>query len=366
MSNNENNDSGKKVKRALKLLKIPKHFKNKNTENQNIVINLNKIVQNRDLTKIKIGFNNILRKDLKPLATDFSLEKNLENPLQNKIFSNRHFDFLRIKYKNITNNLNESSNKNVFSIEENPPQLSLYNTFKIKPLNYEQMKLKSKKILFNKTNLTRNGNEKINDTNKKIINEYLMSNNSKTKTPFKLSDTFFKNFYNQKEMLINRERHFSIEKDEKNKTNGYKKFLERTKMSDLPIVLSNTKEEKNNSKFDFIQTEKEKYEKLSETFLKMKLLLSLDCEPGKERNYIKNFFKRFGYNDNEITEEKIINFLKFLNTEPFPLDPNLPLKDNILLAMNYQGNDNSDNDIDNNEENNEYEEEEEDYIENKD
>ena len=131
MSNNENNDSGKKVKRALKLLKIPKHFKNINTENQNIVINLNKIIPNRDLTKIKIGFNNILRKDLKPLATDFSLEKNSENPLQNKIFSNRHFDFLRIKYKNITNNLNESSNKNVFSTEENP-QLSLYNTFKIR------------------------------------------------------------------------------------------------------------------------------------------------------------------------------------------------------------------------------------------
>ena len=227
MSNNENNDSGKKVKRALKLLKIPKHFKNINTENQNIVINLNKIIPNRDLTKIKIGFNNILRKDLKPLTNDFSIEKNSESPFQN-ILSNRHFDFLRIKYNNITKNLNGSSNKNILSTEENP-KLNFFNTLKIKPLNYEQLKLKSKKILFNNTYLTRNENENINNSNKRIIDSYLVSNNSKTKTPFKLSDTFFQNFYNQQQNIINKERHFSVEKDEKNK-NGYKNFLERTKI----------------------------------------------------------------------------------------------------------------------------------------
>ena len=353
MSNNENKETRTKLKRALKLSKNPKHYQNLYTDNQFLVKNLNKIHQNREINTLKIGFNNILRKDLKPLTTDFSVEKNSESPFQN-ILSNRHFDFLRIKYNNITKNLNGSSNKNILSTEENP-KLNFFNTLKIKPLNYEQLKLKSKKILFNNTYLTRNENENRNISNKRIIDSYLVSNNSKTKTPFKLSDTFFQNFYNQQQNIINKERHFSVEKDEKNK-NGYKNFLERTKISDLPIVLSNPKEEKNKHQINFIQTEKEKYEKISETFLKMKCLLSLDCEPGEEKKYIKNFFTRFGYNNNEITEEKTTNFLKFLNTEPFPVDPNLPLKDNILLAMNYQGND-SYNDI-------EYEEEEKE-IENK-
>ena len=353
MSINENKGTRTKLKRALKLSKNPKQYQNLNTENQYLFKNLNKIHQNRETNTLKIGFNNILRKDLKPLTKDFSLEKNSESPFQN-ILSNRHFDFLRIKYNNITKNLNGSSNKNILSTEENP-KLNFFNTLKIKPLNYEQLKLKSKKILFNNTYLTRNENENRNNSNKRIIDSYLISNNSKTKTPFKLSDNFFQNFYNQQQNIINKETHFSVEKDEKNK-NGYKNFLERTKISDLPIVFSNPKEEKNKHQINFIQTEKEKYEKISETFLKMKCLLSLDCEPGEEKKYIKNFFTRFGYNNNEITEEKTTNFLKFLNTEPFPIDPNLPLKDNILLAMNYQGND-SYNDI-------EYEEEEKE-IENK-
>ena len=81
-------------------------------------------------------------------------------------------------------------------------------------------------------------------------------------------------------------------------------------------------------------SEKQKYDKLSETFLKIKCLLSLDCKAGNEREYIKNFFIRFGYNDKEITEDRITNFLNFLNIEPFQLNPSKSLNENILFAMN--------------------------------
>ena len=327
--------------KKTKIIKIPLHYQNSNNENPNLHMSLNKYFQNNQISKLKIGFNHNLKKEIKTLKTSSCLEKTTETPFQNKINTNRHFDFLRNKFQSINNKMNNYiENKNdIISNDENN-RVTLNKTFKINP------NLKNKKTLFVNSKQTRNEkNENINkieenNTEKKII----FNNIFKKKYPFKLSDTFFEKFYNEKENLFNKQRNYSVENNEKNKSNGFYNFLSRAKLSNLPILVTNNSNLNNDKKTILNLTEKEKYEKLTETFLKLKCLLSLDCEPGKEREYIKNFFKRFGYNI--ITENNITNFLNFINIEPFPLDPNKSLKDNILLAMNYEGNEN-DYDIDN-------------------
>ena len=112
-------------------------------------------------------------------------------------------------------------------------------------------------------------------------------------------------------------------KNEKRK----KKIFKSSPKIDEPTKYDKEKGIVRNIYGDIIQTEKEKYEKLSETFIKIKCLLNLDCEPGNEREYIKNFFIKFGYNNNDITEDKISNFLNFINEEPFPIDPKKTLKE---------------------------------------
>ncbi len=342
---NDGNDEVEKIKTA-KIIKIPLHYQKVNNDNQNLHISLNKYFQSEQMSKLKIGFNNNLRKELKTFKTS-CLEKSSENPLEDKITKNRHFDFLRNKFKNFNNIMNkDTENKNDIIENDENHRITLNKTFKI------NLNLKNKKIIFaNSTNSKRIRNEKTeninkiegNNTEKKVI-----SNNNifKKKLPFKLTDTFFEKFYKQKDNIFNKQRNYSVENDDKNKSNGFYNFLSRAKLSNLPIVVTNNSNVKNdkNTNSNSNLSEKEKYEKLTETFLKMKCLLSLDCESGKEREYIKNFFKRFGYNIT--SENNITNFLNFLNIEPFPLDPTKSLKENILLAMNYQENE-SDYDIEN-------------------
>ena len=345
MSNNGNDEGESKIKKT-KIIKIPLHFQNINNDNQNLHISFNKYLQSDQKSKLKIGFNHNLRKELKSFKTSSCLEKNLENPFQDKITINRHFDFLRNKYQNINNIMNndtEIKNDNISNDENH--RITLNKPFKI------NLNLKNKNNILSNSKQTRNEkNENINKIEGNNTDKVIMSNNIyKKKLHFKLTDTFFEKFYNQKDKIYNKQRNYSVENNEKNKSNGFYNFLSRAKLSNLPIVITNNSNlninKNTNTNSNSHLSEKEKYEKLTETFLKIKCLLSLDCEPGKEREYIKNFFKKFGYNI--ASEKNITNFLNFLNIEPFPLDPNKSLKDNILLAMNYQENE-SEYDIDNN------------------
>ena len=346
MSNNLKDENELNMKKTLKLVKIPLNFKRMKTKNQ---INSN----NHESKNKKLGFNNIMRNEIHILKTESSsLENTSESFIKNKIFSNRDFDFLKEKFKNSINTFNIpfKRNNNLLT-PEGKKTININNTFRIQPLHLNS------KLLFNNTKIINNNiNEKDNDykLNEKSISNYFIKNPFKENSPLKLNETFKNRFFNKNEPKINE--HNKTYSTEKNNQNGYKEFLTRTTISNLPIVItktSNLKEEK--SKKDIIQTEKEKYQKLSETFIKIKCLLNLDCEPGNEREYIKNFFKKFGYNNNDITEEKISNFLNFINEEPFPIDPKKTLKENILLAMNYNKNE-SESDNENYEE--EYEEEE--------
>ena len=326
MSNNLKDENEFNMKKTLKLVKIPLNFKRMKTEND---INSN----NNETKNKKLGFNTIMRNEIQIVKTESSsLENTSESFITNKNFTNRDFDFLKEKYNNTLNTFNIpfKRNNNLFTTE-GKKTININNTFRIQPLHLNT------KFLFNNTKIINNNiNDKDNDykLNQKSISNYFIKNPFTEKSPLKLNETFKNRFFNKNEPIINT--HKKTYSTEKKNQNGYKEFLTKTTISNLPVVIpktSNLKEEK--SKKDIIQTEKEKYQKISETFIKIKCLLNLDCEPGNEREYIKNFFKKFGYNNNDITEDKISNFLNFINEEPFPIDPKKTLKENILLAMKY-------------------------------
>ena len=333
MSNNLKDESELDMKKTLKLVKIPLNFKKMKIDNE---INSN---NNTESKNKKLRFNNIMKNEIKILKTESSsLEKTSESFITNKNLSNRDFDFLKEKFKNSINTFNIPFKRNVnLFTTEGKKTININNTFRIQPLNLNS------KILFNNTkiinnNINDNNNDKLNE---KSISNYFIKNPFKENSPLKLNETFKNKFFNKNESILNK--HKKTYSTEKKNLNGYKDFLTRTTISNLPIVITkNTELKEEKSKKDINQTEKEKYEKLSETFIKIKCLLNLDCEPGNEREYIKNFFIKFGYNNNDITEDKISNFLNFINEEPFPIDPKKTLKENIILAMNYNKNE-SDN-----------------------
>ena len=333
MSNNLKDESELDMKKTLKLVKIPLNFKKMKIDNE---INSNNNIESKNK---KLRFNNIMKNEIKILKTESSsLEKTSESFITNKNLSNRDFDFLKEKFKNSINTFNIPFKRNVnLFTTEGKKTININNTFRIQPLNLNS------KILFNNTkiinnNINDNNNDKLNE---KSISNYFIKNPFKENSPLKLNETFKNKFFNKNESILNK--HKKTYSTEKKNRNGYKDFLTRTTISNLPIVITkNTELKEEKSKKDINQTEKEKYEKLSETFIKIKCLLNLDCEPGNEREYIKNFFIKFGYNNNDITEDKISNFLNFINEEPFPIDPKKTLKENIILAMNYNKNE-SDN-----------------------
>ena len=333
MSNNLKDESELDMKKTLKLVKIPLNFKKMKIDNE---INSN---NNTESKNKKLRFNNIMKNEIKILKTESSsLEKTSESFITNKNLSNRDFDFLKEKFKNSINTFNIPFKRNVnLFTTEGKKTININNTFRIQQLNLNS------KILFNNTkiinnNINDNNNDKLNE---KSISNYFIKNPFKENSPLKLNETFKNKFFNKNESILNK--HKKTYSTEKKNRNGYKDFLTRTTISNLPIVITkNTELKEEKSKKDINQTEKEKYEKLSETFIKIKCLLNLDCEPGNEREYIKNFFIKFGYNNNDITEDKISNFLNFINEEPFPIDPKKTLKENIILAMNYNKNE-SDN-----------------------
>ena len=88
-----------------------------------------------------------------------------------------------------------------------------------------------------------------------------------------------------------------------------------------------------------------RYEKIMESFIKLKTLIENDKINGKENeyDYIKEFLISKQINKKYINLQNIINFSNFLKTETMPIDLNKSLKDNILLALNYNPYNNNNN-----------------------
>ena len=307
------------------------HFKKfkiiQSKSNQSIIKERN----SREESKIKIGFNHLLKPN-KNLTIEALNDK--PSKIKTNIIFIRQFNSLRNNnrfYLEKVNNLNIPNKKefnNILTDPQNNPTISLFNS------NFKPIEFSNKNLLRNKGIFLENKILKINNKHKDFDNS---SNNKikkvfNEKIPIKINNNKYKNIKIPKEKLTSTQSNFYYNKPQI--LSGYKEFLTKYKVSNLPTLVNSISNTNVNQTENNLDDEKIKYNKISETFLKIKCLLSLDCEPGNERKYIKNFFLRFGYNNNEISEDKITNFLNFLNIEPFQINPSKSLKENIILAMN--------------------------------
>ena len=307
------------------------HFKKfkiiQSKSNQSIIKERN----SREESKIKIGFNHLLKPN-KNLTIEALNDK--PSKIKTNIIFIRQFNSLRNNnrfYLEKVNNINIPNKKefnNILTDPQNNPTISLFNS------NFKPIEFSNKNLLRNKGIFLENKILKINNKHKDFDNS---SNNKikkvfNEKIPIKINNNKYKNIKIPKEKLTSTQSNFYYNKPQI--LSGYKEFLTKYKVSNLPTLVNSISNTNVNQTENNLDDEKIKYNKISETFLKIKCLLSLDCEPGNERKYIKNFFLRFGYNNNEISEDKITNFLNFLNIEPFQINPSKSLKENIILAMN--------------------------------
>ena len=89
-------------------------------------------------------------------------------------------------------------------------------------------------------------------------------------------------------------------------------------------------------------SERVRYENIMETFTKLKSLIENDKNLGKlnEKQYIIDFISNKNIEKDNITEKNLENFQNFLECERIPIDINKTLKENIIMALNYQNEEN--------------------------
>ena len=86
-------------------------------------------------------------------------------------------------------------------------------------------------------------------------------------------------------------------------------------------------------------SQRARYENIMEAFIKLKSMIENDKNQGKfnERQYIIEFVSNKNIDKENLTEENLGNFSNFLNRKVLPIDTNKTLKENILIALNYNG-----------------------------
>lgn len=86
-------------------------------------------------------------------------------------------------------------------------------------------------------------------------------------------------------------------------------------------------------------SQRARYENIMEAFIKLKSMIENDKNQGKfnERQYIIEFVSNKNIDKENLTEENLGNFSNFLNRKILPIDTNKSLKENILIALNYNG-----------------------------
>ena len=84
-------------------------------------------------------------------------------------------------------------------------------------------------------------------------------------------------------------------------------------------------------------SQRNRFENIMETFIRLKSLIENDKKLGKdnETDYIIEFILNKNIDKKYINHEYINNFLDFLKCKKLPIDTNKSLKENIILALNF-------------------------------
>ena len=180
--------------------------------------------------------------------------------------------------------------------------------------------------------------QQLEEENKAKYDTPSVNNKMQKRKPYVAGDSLYKELTLKKNELLSQ---FSnrntkdIIYQNKNKVNkealnGYEGKLIKSKMDNIPITFPTTYIY--NKQYRSI-SERERYEKMTDTFLKLKHLSFIDQNNRFQNQYIKDFTKRYGFN--ALSDEQIFNFSRFLLNEPFPIDVNKSMKENVNLALSF-------------------------------
>ena len=266
-------------------------------------------------------------------------------------FSNR--SLLDFNYRNIDinkNNLSYNEYNSQTSLIRNPEKLTTQNSYidnsyqKFKrhpPSDTFYKELMSKKNetyeqYFKSPNKEKEKEKEIN------IEEYADSNLINVDVNDKEMQGFLQPYYKNKTIKkkpeVKRLYYKQMLKSNKNELNGYSVLLSKKK-NNMGQPLYFPKIFSSNINFDNY-SQKERFEKISESFAGLKNLIENFKKKGEldELDFIYDYALSKNIDKNILTIKNLNNFYNFLHEKQMPLDSKKSLKENIILALNYDAN----------------------------
>ena len=268
-------------------------------------------------------------------------------------FSNR--SLLDFNYRNVDinkNNLSYNEYSSQTSLIKNPEKLTTQNSYidnsyqKFKrhpPSDTFYKELMSKKNETYEQYFKSPNKEKEKEKEKEInIEEYADSNLINVDVNDKEMQGFLQPYYKNKTIKkkpeVKRLYYKQMLKSNKNELNGYSVLLSKKK-NNMGQPLYFPKIFSSNINFDNY-SQKERFEKISESFAGLKNLIENFKKKGEldELDFIYDYALSKNIDKNILTIKNLNNFYNFLHEKQMPLDSKKSLKENIILALNYDTN----------------------------
>ena len=268
-------------------------------------------------------------------------------------FSNR--SLLDFNYRNVDinkNNLSYNEYSSQTSLIRNPEKLTTQNSYidnsyqKFKrhpPSDTFYKELMSKKNETYEQYFKSPNKEKEKEKEKEInIEEYADSNLINVDVNDKEMQGFLQPYYKNKTIKkkpeVKRLYYKQMLKSNKNELNGYSVLLSKKK-NNMGQPLYFPKIFSSNINFDNY-SQKERFEKISESFAGLKNLIENFKKKGEldELDFIYDYALSKNIDKNILTIKNLNNFYNFLHEKQMPLDSKKSLKENIILALNYDAN----------------------------
>ena len=268
-------------------------------------------------------------------------------------FSNR--SLLDFNYRNVDinkNNLSYNEYSSQTSLIRNPEKLTTQNSYidnsyqKFKrhpPSDTFYKELMSKKNETYEQYFKSPNKEKEKEKEKEInIEEYADSNLINVDVNDKEMQGFLQPYYKNKTIKkkpeVKRLYYKQMLKSNKNELNGYSVLLSKKK-NNMGQPLYFPKIFSSNINFDNY-SQKERFEKISESFAGLKNLIENFKKKGEldELDFIYDYALSKNIDKNILTIKNLNNFYNFLHEKQMPLDSKKSLKENIILALNYDTN----------------------------
>ena len=235
---------------------------------------------------------------------------------------------------------NQSNSKNIINISKKPLYLQELEKFELKTQNDFYIKNSIKKYVDNSFQ-TRKRHPPSNSLYKELVSKKneIYDNFVNNKINDNNDNLYYPLFKSLSSSSPSSEK--AKEEDKKNNNsnlNGYSNLLYKKKNDGIipitfPLICSNAVD------CDTI-SQRKRFENIMETFTKLKFLIENDKKLGKnnEIDYIIEFILNKKIDKKYLNNQCINNFCDFLKCKHLPIDTNKSLKENIIMALNYNKN----------------------------